>query len=182
MYWIQQPEIVSQPKVGIKSHVINQIYMNSEHQLVSGLLYFVHIKIIKNIQHLSKDVLQDFLYLNFSQVTIDRKSNSRNWMDNFQKMWKVNFADEEFQNCSVKVSWKTTRILYSILNYFPFLMHYALSHPLSPSSLNTETPRLTRITGPGKNRVRWNRALRGYCCVVSGLKKLQNRVWMRNQS
>ena len=137
MYWIQQPEIVSQPKVGIKSHVINQIYMNSEHQLVSGLLYFLHIKIIKNIQHLSKDVLQDFLYLNFSQVTIDRKSNSRNWMDNFQKMWKVNFADEEFQNCSVKVSWKTTRILYSILNYFPFLMHYALSHPLSPSSLNT---------------------------------------------
>ena len=54
MYWIQQPEIVSQPKVGIKSHVINQIYMNSEHQLVSGLLYFLHIEIIKNIQHLSK--------------------------------------------------------------------------------------------------------------------------------
>ena len=46
----------------------------------------------------------------------------------------------------------------------------------------TETPRLTRITGPGKNRVRWNRALRGYCCVVSGLKRLQNRVPKRNQS
>ena len=135
MYWIQQPEIVSQPKVGIKSHVINQIYMNSEHQLVSGLLYFLHIKIIKNIQHLSKDVLQDFLHLNFSQVTIDRKSNSRNWMDNFQKMWKVNFADEEFQNCSVKGSWKTASVsLYCTI--FPFLctMH---CHPLSPSSLNT---------------------------------------------
>ena len=44
----------------------------------------------------------------------------------------------------------------------------------------TETPRITRMTGPGKNRVRRNRALRGNCYVVSVPRKPQNRVRSRN--
>ena len=51
-----------------------------------------------------------------------------------------------------------------------------------PFNSNTESPRLTRMTGPGKNCVRRNRALRGYCYLVSVLISLQNVLRLRNQS
>ena len=46
----------------------------------------------------------------------------------------------------------------------------------------TESPHLTRMTGPRKNRVRRNRALRGYCYLVNVLISLQNVFRLRNQS